>query len=178
MPQLSENSVQLLNGKLVLTKRGRSPYWQARFRIGRKWIRTSTKCEDVKEAQAVATTLHAKAELKEEMGLPVITCKFKSVAEAVKADLQNQRDSGEGKVVFKDYIAAIDMYLIPFFGSYNVNSIDYALLQKFAGHRRKKMRREPAKSTINTHTAALNRVFDEAVLQGYVVQSQVPRAHG
>ena len=109
------------------------------------------------------------------MGFPVITRKFRSVAEAVKADLQRQRNSGEGKVVFKDYIAAIDMYLIPFFGSYNVNSIDYALLQQFTGYRRQKMKREPAKSTINTHTAALNRVFDKAVAQCYVVESQVPR---
>ena len=129
----------------------------------------------MKEAVAVATKLFAKAELKAEMGFPVITRKFRSVAEAVKADLQRQRNSGEGKVVFKDYIAAIDMYLIPFFGSYNVNSIDYALLQQFTGYRRQKMKREPAKSTINTHTAALNRVFDKAVAQCYVVESQVPR---
>jgi len=174
LPQLSENSVQLLNGKLVLTKRDRSPYWQVRFRIGRKWIRASTKCEDLDEANGVAFELHAEAKFKEKNNLPVITRKFKSVAEAVKADLQKQRDSGEGKVVFKDYIAAIDMYLIPFFGSYNVNTIDYALLQKFTSYRRKKMKREPAKSTINTHTAALNRVFDAAVAQGYVTQSQVP----
>ncbi len=145
-----------------------------RFRIGRKWIRTSTKCEELDEAQAVALELHAEAKFKEKNNLPVITRKFKSVAEAVKADLQKQRDSGEGKVVFKDYIAAIDMYLVPFFGSYNVNTIDYALLQRFTKYRRKKMKREPAKSTINTHTAALNRVFDEAVAQGYVTQSQVP----
>lgn len=174
MPKLSPNSVHLLNGKVVLTKRGRSSYWQARFRIGRKWVRTSTKCEELDEASGVALELHAEAKFKEKNNLPVITRKFKSVAEAVKADLQRQRDSGEGRVVYKDYIAAIDMYLIPFFGSYNVNTIDYALLKKFTGYRRKKMKREPAKSTINTHTAALNRVFDEAVAQGYVNQSQVP----
>lgn len=174
MPKLSPNSVKLLNGKVILTKRGRSPYWQVRFRIGRKWLRTSTKCEDLKEAEEAALELHAEAKFKEKHNLPVITRKFKSVAEAVRADLQKQQDSGEGKVVFKDYIAAIDMYLTPFFGSYNVNTIDYALLQKFTGYRRKKMKREPAKSTINTHTAALNKVFEEAVSQGYVTQSQVP----
>jgi hypothetical protein len=169
LPKLSPNSVHLLNGKVVLTKRGRSSYWQARFRIGRKWVRTSTKCEELDEANGVALELHAEAKFKEKNNLPVITRKFKSVAEAVKVDLQRQRDSGEGKVVFKDYISAIDMYLVPFFGSYNVNTIDYALLQKFTSYRRKKMKREPAKSTINTHTAALNRVFDEAVAQGYVI---------
>ena len=32
----------------------------------------------------------------------------------------------------------------------------------------------PARSTINTHTAALNRVFNEAVIQGYMASSQIP----
>ncbi len=174
MPQLSSSSVPIQNGSIVLSKRPKSPFWQARFRIGRKWIRTSTKTADLDDAKALAINLQARAEIKAEMGLAVVSRKFKSVALAVRNELRRQLDSGEGKVVYRDYIGAIDNHLIPFFGNHNVGSIDYALVRKFSEHRRGKLGREPAKSTLNTHAAALSRVFREAVNQGYMPESQVP----
>lgn len=174
MPQLSDESVQVLNGKIVLFRRKRSPLWQARFRIGRKWIRTSTKKEKLKEAQGIAIEAYHEAKFKEKHDLPVTSRKFRSVAEAVKANLQKAIDAGEGKAVFRDYVQCIDNYLIDFFGNHNVETIDYRLLQQFSKWRENGMGRVPAKSTINTHTAALNRVFEEAVSQGYMKQSQVP----
>ncbi|MDH5304793.1 MAG: tyrosine-type recombinase/integrase [Gammaproteobacteria bacterium] len=174
MPELSPSSVQLLNGKIVLTKRSRSPFWQARFRVGRRWIRTSTKNEQLDEAQATAIELHAEAKLKEKLNLPITTRKFKSVAGAVKENLQAAIDANEGKRVFRDYIQAIDNYLIPFFGNHNVDTVDYGLLKSFDLYREQKLKRKPALSTISTHSSALNRVFDEAVRQGYMTQAQVP----
>ena len=174
MPALSDESVHVLNGKIVLFKRTRSPLWQARFRIGRKWIRVSTKLEDIKKATGVAIEQYHEAKFKEKHDLPVTSRKFSSVAEAVKTNLQKAVDAKEGKAVFRDYIQAIDNYLTPFFGNHNVETVDYPLLQRFNSWREDKMGRVPAKSTINTHTAALNRVFDEAVSQGYMKQSQVP----
>jgi integrase len=174
VPKLSSDSVPIQNGSIVLTKRPKSPFWQARFRIGRKWVRTSTKSSDLDEASAVAVNLHARAEIKADMGYPVVTRKFKSVAEAVKANLQVRLDSGTGKSVFRDYIQVIDNYLIPFFGSRNVGNIDHSLMSKFSQYRIEQIGREPARSTLNTHSAALRRIFSEAVNHGYVSLSQVP----
>lgn len=174
MPQLSPNSVQLLNGKVVLSKRDRSPYWQARFRIGRRWIRTSTKCEELDEAEAAALEMHAEAKFKEKHDIPVVTRKFRSVATSVKERLQKAQESGQGRAAYRDYIQAIDNYLIPFFGNHNIDTVDAALLRAFEDYREKKLDRVPAKSTLNNHTAALNRIFDEAVQQGYVTKSQIP----
>ena len=167
MPKLAEESIQLHNGKVVLTKRQRSPYWQARFRIGNKWIRTSTKQSELKEAEDVAFEIYNDAYYKAKNNLPVVSRKFKSVAEAVKGNLQKRLDSGAGKVVYKDYIQAIDNYMIPFFGKHNVGSIDNTLIRKFSDYRIERFGREPARSTLNTHSAALSRVFAEAVTQGY-----------
>lgn len=174
MPKLADESIQLHNGKIVLTRRERSPYWQARFRIGNKWIRTSTKCTESKNAGDAAFELYNDAYYKAKNNLPVVSRKFKSIAEAVKVDLQRKLDAGAGKVVYKDYIQAIDNYMIPFFGSHNVGSIDDALIQKFSDYRIERFGREPARSTLNTHSAALNRIFSEAVRQKYMPAFQVP----
>jgi hypothetical protein len=174
VPKLADESIRLHNGKIVLTRRERSPYWQARFRIGNKWIRTSTKCTESKEAEDSAFELYNDAYYKAKNNLPVVSRKFKSIAEAVTAKLQRQLDSGAGKVVYKDYIQAIDNYLIPFFGSHNVGSIDDALIRKFSDDRIERFGREPARSTLNTHSAALSRIFSEAVHQGYMPAFQVP----
>ncbi|MDC3394630.1 hypothetical protein OAX13_03705 [Planktomarina temperata] len=55
-----------------------------------------------------------------------------------------------------------------------MTSIDYEMLQKFVRWREAKMGREPRSSTLNTHNSALNRIFDEAVVRGYMNKSQVP----
>ena len=55
-----------------------------------------------------------------------------------------------------------------------VTSIDYELLQRFAKWRADKIGREPMARTLITHNSALNRVFDEAVVRGYMNRSHVP----
>lgn len=174
MPKLSSNSVRIQNGSIVLSKRPKSPFWQARFRIGRKWIRTSTKTADLDDATDFAINLQARAEIKAEMGLAVVSRKFKSIALAVRDQLRLKLESGEGKIVYRDYIQVIDNYLIPFFGNHYVGNINYALVREFSEYRKGKLGREPAKSTLNTHAAALSRIFREAVNQDYMPESQVP----
>jgi integrase len=55
-----------------------------------------------------------------------------------------------------------------------VSNIDYDKLKEFDRCRAEKMGREPKASTLNTHNSALNRVFDEAVLRGFLSKSHVP----
>ncbi len=52
MPQLSQNSVAIMEGKIVLTQRKRISAWQARFRIGNKWLRITTKQTELEKAKA------------------------------------------------------------------------------------------------------------------------------
>ena len=47
MAQLSVNSIQILDGAVTLTKRDNSAAWQARYKIGNKWIRTTTKHKEL-----------------------------------------------------------------------------------------------------------------------------------
>ena len=59
------------------------------------------------------------------------------------ADMRKQLDAGLGKKVYADYIVCIERYLIPYFGSQYVTSIDYEKVQSFYEWRRAKMGREP-----------------------------------
>ena len=89
--------------------------------------------------------------------------------------MEGQIASGNGKSVYNDYITVTKKYLIPFFSSYNLNSIGYEELQKFGTWRIKTMGRTPVLSTITTHNSAMNRVFDTAVERGWIAQAQVPK---
>ena len=52
--------------------------------------------------------------------LPQSTRKFRRVAEFARDRMQEELRSCSGHIVYKDYITALDKYLIPFFGSYDV----------------------------------------------------------
>ena len=82
--------------------------------------------------------------------------------------------AGEGRRVYRDYVQAINNYLIPFFGTHHADSITYPLIQAFAASRVEKMGKEPKASTINTYNSALNRIFDEALMRRYIAKTQVP----
>jgi integrase len=166
VPELSVNSVTILDGAVVLTQRQHSAAWQARFRIGNKWMRVTTKQKELEKAKETARTMYMRAQFRSEEGLPVVSKRFSQVAALAKNKLQAAFDAGEGKSVYKDYIIAINNYLDPFFGKYNITSIDYALMREFAAWRKAKMGHEPKSSSISTHNSALNRIFDEAMERG------------
>jgi uncharacterized protein (DUF1330 family) len=100
--------------------------------------------------------------------------RFKDVAKLAVDRMEKAMAAGEGRSVYRDYVQAINNYLIPFFGTHHVDHITYPLIQAFAAWRSEKMGKEPKASTINTYNSALNRIFDEALMRGYIAKTQVP----
>ena len=174
MPQRADESVPILDGGALLTRRKESPYWQLKFRVGRRFIRVSTKESDLDKARDFSRKFYSRALVKHEAGVPVVSRKFKSVAEAVRDRLQRDYDSEISPVIYRDYIQAIDNWLIPFFGNYEIASIDHKHIKAFYEHRRDTLKRDAARSTINTHATAMQYIFDEAVDQGYINNQHVP----
>ena len=174
MAQLSDLSVQILDGAVTLTQREHSSAWQARYKIGNKSIRVTTKEKEIDRAKKIAQDFYLRARFREDEGLPIVTKKFEVIALTVKQNLKAALAAGEGKKVYEDYITAIDKYLIPFFGSYNITSIDYPLIKQFADWRDLKLGRLTRASTINTHNSALNKIFEEAVLRNFLSKWQIP----
>ncbi len=174
MPQLSQNTVTVLDGEIRLVKRKNSRAWQAAFKIDGRWVRISTKCKQLDEAKNKARELHLEYKIRQQNGLPVVSKRFADVARLVIADMENQLQAGTGKKSWRDYKIVLEKYFIPYFGDKFVTSIKYEDLQQFAKWREEKMGRAPKASTLNTHNSALNRVFDEAVARGYINRTHVP----
>lgn len=142
--------------------------------MGGRWVRITTRCKQLADAKKRARELFYEYQAREKNGLPIISKRFADVARVVIADMEKQLEAGAGKKSFRDYKIVLEKYLIPYFSDKFITSITYEELQKFAKWRTEKMGREPKASTLNTHNSALNRVFDEAVAQGYINRTHVP----
>lgn len=115
------------------------------------------------------------AEARKRAGMPVVTRKFAVIAKLAKDRLKSDADSNRGLRKHADYASIIDRYLLPFFGKYNVSSIDNKLLDEFDMWRADKMGKLPSRSTLPSHNAALNRVFDEAEFRGFLNSTVRPK---
>ena len=174
MPQKSEDTVHILEGKATLFKRPLSPCWHVRYKVHGKWERSTTKCDELADAKQRAAELVSEAWFKERHGMPVINKRFKSVAKLAIRRMEDLEKAGRGKSTYKTYIQVINNYLIPSLGNHNVDRIDNAALAKFEKERFEALKRVPSASVINNHNSALNRVFDEAIERGYMTKFQLP----
>jgi len=198
-------SISVLDKKVNIYKRGRSSKWQASIKLKNgKWERFSTGTDNEAEAREKALQLYYGAEAKAENKLPQSTRKFRNVAKFAIQRMQDELDGGGGKVIYRDYIRVINNYLIPFFGNYDIANVNVKLLKEYEAWRDAKMGREieekrlsvfkgksaeekekildaasktfrAKQSTVNTHNSSLNRVFDEALLNGWITESIKPR---
>ena len=175
MPEKSATTEILLDRELVLYQRERSSIWQCRFKVGGVWQRATTKERDLAKAKSKAFDLKVTAEIRKRDNLPVITRKFRDVAKLAIERIEQEQAAGKGKAIYVDYKPVITEYLIPCLGKRNITNIDYAALNELDAWRIQKMGKVPSQSTMLTHNAALNRVFDEAVIRGFLNDANRPK---
>ena len=172
---LENDLIKMRDGEVVLYKRKDSDKWQARFLTpDHKWQRISTKRVRIDDAKVVACDAYDRARFREQEGLIAVSRRFRDVAKLTIHRMDQATESGRGKAAFRDYKQVIEKYLIPFFGSTHIDKIDIPKIQQFEAWRIGKMKREPAASTVLNHNAALHRVFDTAIAEGWIRQQQVP----
>lgn len=174
MPQKIDSTHVLMDKTLVLYRRERSGVWQCRYKVAGVWQRATTKERDIEKAKEQAKRLLIEAELRKRENLPVVTRRFRDVAKLAVQRLQDEQKNGTGKVIYNDYIRVINDVCIPYLGKRNITAIDYGVLTAFDKWREEQMGKAPTRSTLMTQNAALNRVFDEAVIRGFLVQANKP----
>ncbi len=174
MPTQLKTTLTLMEKRLVIYRRERSSVWQCRYKVDGKWQRASTKETDLVAAKEVANNLLITAEIRKRDNLPVITRKFRDVAKLAIKRMKQEIANGKGKVSYKDYIRVINEYLIPALGRKNITSIDAAALDELDAMRISIMGKAPSQSTLLTQNAALNRVFDEAVIHNFMTAANRP----
>lgn len=171
MPKQIKSTHTLLDRKLVLYRRENSGSWQCRYKVDGKWQRTTTKETEIKKAGAVAQELLIAAEIRKRDNLPVITRRFKDIAKLAIKRMEDELAAHNGKAIYSDYIAAITNYFIPILGKRLITNIDHAALEEVDAERAELMGKAPAQSTLLNHNAALNRVFEEAVIRGFLTDT-------
>ena len=176
MRVISSETVVVKPELIRLVRRDDSKKWQAHYKLDnlKTWFRRSTDTADVKEAARIAERMWMKATFDLEEGRPVISKKFKPVAEIVLRRMEAEISAGTAKPSFRDYVSAIKLYLIPFYGAYNVDGIKPSVISDFHVWRREKVGRELSGSAQNNHNAALNLIFDEAIERGYMTAYERP----
>ena len=152
----------IIDRQLTIYKRERSAVWQCRFKCDGRWQRCSTNERLLKDAKARAHDILVEANVKKKLNIAPVTRKFRDVARTVVKKLKENVDDKTAKPVYKDYITAIEKYLIPVLGKYSINNITQAELDKLDKERIKRMRKTPTRSTLLTHNSALKMIFDEA----------------
>ena len=168
------NSIQI-HKKLRLDKRAGSDNWYARLTLpnGKRLVKT-TKTEDVESAKEVALRLYYEVDARIQNKLPATTRKFGDVAKHAIARMETEIREGVGKQAYRDYTQALNKWLIPYFGTTDIAKLDLAAVTAFDAWRTAQNGKVPAQSTINNHNSALNRVLDEAELNGWIVKSLRP----
>jgi|LauGreDrversion4_2_1035121.scaffolds.fasta_scaffold110697_2 integrase len=165
----TEKLIYLRDGDVVLYKRERSIVWQMRYKLYDKiWRRVSTKHRNLDYAIKVAGDIYDEARFRERLGLTHSTKKFNVIAKVCLQDLEMEINAGIKPLTNKDYVRAINKYLIPFFGNYLLENIDSDLMRKYELWRNELMGKVPLTSTLANHASAYRRVIDTAIQRGWL----------
>ena len=167
-------SIQI-HKKLRWDKRAGSDNWYARLTLqnGKRLLKT-TKTEDIEIAKEVALRLYYEVDARIQNKLPATTRKFANVAKHAIARMETEIREGVGKQAYRDYVQALNKWLIPYFGTTDIAKLDLAAVTAFDAWRTAQSGKVPVQSTIKNHNSALNRVLDLAELNGWIVKSLRP----
>jgi len=167
-------TILVVGGKARLYMRSSTQHWQVRFKLGNgKWHSQSTCTPNKEQAKIRAEHIFATVQIKTQAGLVPTTKTFKQIAVDEIKNMSQAMASGVGKRTYRDYIFAINKYLIPFFGNYTIEAITTELVKDFEGWRIAVMGRVPMQSTKRNHSSAYIRIINLAKERGVISSTRV-----
>lgn len=170
----ADKAFKVIDGKATLYKRSRSTHWQVRFKLANnKWHCQSTNTTDIEQAKANAMYIYQTVKIKTEAGLSPTTKTFKQIAKDELENMAQAMANGVGKRTYRDYIFAINKYLIPFFGNYAIENITAEMVRDFEGWRIAMMGKIPMASTKRNHSSAYIRVINLAKERGIIGSTRI-----
>ena len=116
-----------IHKKLRLDKRAGSDNWYARLTLpsGKRLVK-STKTLDLETAREAALRLYYETDARIQNKLPATTHKFRDVAKHDINRMQSEIREGVGKQAYRDYVQALNKWLIPYFGTNDIAKLDLA----------------------------------------------------
>jgi integrase len=153
----------------TLYKRPTSSKWQVRFKLpSGNWHAASTGTTNLAEAKPAGIEVQRRVLTQLAAGESISQKTFGEVALEEIAAMRRALDNSRAPKTYRDYIFAINKYLIPFFGKLPIASIRDETIEDFSAWREVKMGREPKASTMRNHASAYNRVIKLAWRQGLI----------
>ena len=168
--------IVMMDGKLTVYLRSQSAQYQCRFKLANnKWHSASTNTDDLAQAQTNAIAIYETVRVRTDAQLSAVTKTFKQVAREEITYMNSALAGNTGRSCYRDYIFAINKYLIPFFGAYAFENITVVLLSDFESWRTAIMGKVPVSSTKRNHASAYIRVVNLARQLGCVaINKAVP----
>lgn len=174
MPAKRNDTHQLIDRELVVFKRDTSAAWYCRYKIDEKWFTATTKEVDLKKAKKAAHQILLKAQILKEQNLPILSKRFRDVANIVLRAMEDRIAAGHTVNSYKQYKRIANDYLIPFFGGMHVTNITADTMKDYDVWRTKKMGKTPMYSTVRKHNVVMNMVFKEAIVRNYMSGLKMP----
>ena len=164
-----ETTHHLRDGEAVLYLRPGSAVWQVRYKLfDRRWHCVTTRQRQLEWAKRVVGEIYDRARFREEEGLPQQTKRFDVIARECIKTLERDIEQGIRRETNRDYIRAMNNYLIPYFGKFMLANINIDRVRHYEQWRNEKMGRVPISSTLANHASAFSRILDFAIEQGWL----------
>jgi integrase len=163
--------IKLLDGLLTLYKRHNSHQWQCRFKLATgAWHSASTGSDQLAEATTQAIAIYETVKVKLASDLAIKTRTFGQLANQELALAARVVHANPNKRTHVDYIHIYTKYLIPFFGTYQINDITQEVVDDYSAWRISQMGKNPKTYTQRRHAGLYKRVIERARAQGLIHQ--------
>jgi hypothetical protein len=122
--------------KLVIYKSSSSPYWYARYFVGGKTVKKSTRTEGKAEALKFAKELYDTLNYRKQQGLAIGSAgRFETVVNTIYVDQQAQITRGQlSPITHESYKYRFNKHIIPYFKDIELERINYLVLQNFLNY--------------------------------------------
>jgi hypothetical protein len=170
-----KDELTVIPNKARLYKQSGSKKYYAALRLDNgKWERKATGEEDLEAAKLRALRLYDETQFAAQHNLPQTTRTFSGIAKAVIQQMEATRNTSQWVSTYKHYIGVLNNYAIPYFHNQPLTQIK-TKADGYFPFVMERMGKELSKSTIATHTSALNLVFNYASNAGYMTVLSVPK---
>ncbi|GAA0560224.1 MAG: integrase [Alteromonadaceae bacterium] len=168
-----QERVAVMEGLYLYTQTN-SKRWYARFKVDKKHVTFSTGETELEKAKVVAIDAMYKRRAEIKLGIAAGAQPFTALANEVIADLEALIDKGVSKKNNSIYKGILLNYHIPFFKDQRIDQITQSDMDNFHRWREVKFGRQPSKSTLQSHNAALSKIYDKALRKGQITKYHIP----
>ena len=175
-------TIDLLGGKLQLTQKPTSRFWQARASVGGKQRQFSTKQESLEKAGRAAEDWYLTLKAKERVGVLDDGPTFRKAADQFLKEYGVITDGQRSVKWTEGHAIRLRVHLVPFFGALPLDKVTPGKVQEYRVHRMVSYKepnpnskrnhilrtKPPARSTIHDEIVTLRMVLKTAIRHGWL----------